>query len=1064
MSRSDSSGPGRWLSLLLLVAGGMASPERVGAQDKLPPGLAILRLETVSAGLPLAGPPKASFTLESFDGSTRVKLATDEMFFGNAADGAPAQPCTGITNELCVGDFAVAGLDDPRFGSSFSVSVTEGPAGTVPAFSGNCDRLGGVALVPQAVMTCRVTFVNADTGKNGNAAVLVTKQWDTSRPAGALPEGTLGLFAQQDGGLSAEIKLSALRNGNEWLAGITLDGGAFAELREKIDAAGWVGFVSGDCNTDEINDRLAIGKLLKCVVTNFALEASVPAPDAVLRIEAVQVGPALKPQGATFKVESDDGAQSVSLSSNLMYGPDLLADGRQSSCAGISSAMCSGDIGLQQRNPSDPRDVYLGGYTVSVTDVPGGTFPVFSGGCTAGGGFTMPPQGIAKCRVTFVNADTATAGANGAVHVVKAWDISRPAGPLPDGTLTLALAGEDVIVTRSLSSLRDGTEWLAGMTLAGNTRRLVELTETIDTPGWLTTTRGACNSDELNDRLGAGGLVSCEVSNIYPEVSAEGEPVEGRTGYAAVRVETMLLGAAVKTPAAATFRLRSLDGKVDLLLDSSKMYRLHPASGEPELCSGISSEICIGDFGVLGEVAGPHSFANYELSVVNRPPGTVAIVVSGCPANGLLQIEPGSFPTCRIDFLPVDTGGADADAAVHITKIWDTNRPAGPLPDGLLLLDAEPNGGRTAEMPLSKLRNGSEWVAGVSLRDKFASVTLSEKLEVPGWIPLIGGDCNNVTDPTAVLRPGSVFTCSVLNLSIEAYPKPAASIAGAAVVEGNTGTRQVLLTISLDAAPLLPVRMAYATANGSAIAPADYVAKSGTVTIPAGQTTATVTVTVNGEILGEANETFRLILSALEGATSGASEAIVTIVNDDDATPPAIAAKSNVIVETRAAPIAVLYTAPTATDLLDGKAVVDCTPKSGALLPFGTTGVKCTAQDLNGNIGSSGFSIIVRTPTTTGAVTNPGNSTALTTVGAGRRVRVSAGGFAPGSAVALSWIGPSGEVTHVDGVVAGADGRIDTLVKVPSTAALGPSQMTAVGIDAAAAEFVRAWKLTVTPE
>jgi hypothetical protein len=378
------------------------------------------------------------------------------------------------------------------------------------------------------------------------------------------------------------------------------------------------------------------------------------------------------------------------------------------------------------------------------------------------------------------------------------------------------------------------------------------------------------------------------------------------------------------------------------------------------------------------------------------------------------------------------------------------------------VLDAEPDGGRTGEMPLSKLRNGSEWVAGVSLADKFASVTLTEKLDVPGWVPLLRGDCNN-TEPTALLRPNEVFVCTVFNIAVESYPKSAASIAGAAVVEGNSGTKQVVLTISLDKAPLLPVGIAYTTANVSALAPADYVATSGTVTIPAGQTSATIAVTVNGETLGEANETFRLILSAAEGATLATSEAVVTIENDDDTTPPAIAAKANVIVETRAAPIAVLYTSPTATDLLDGKAVVNCTPRSGTLLPFGTTGVKCTAQDLNGNVASSGFSIIVRTPTTTGAVTNPGTSTALTTVGAGRRVRVSAGGFAPGSAVELSWIGPAGEVTFVDSVVAGADGRIDALTKVPPTAAVGPSQMTAIGTDATGAEFVRAWKLTVAP-
>jgi hypothetical protein len=334
-------------------------------------------------------------------------------------------------------------------------------------------------------------------------------------------------------------------------------------------------------------------------------------------------------------------------------------------------------------------------------------------------------------------------------------------------------------------------------------------------------------------------------------------------------------------------------------------------------------------------------------------------------------------------------------------------------------------------------------------------------MDAPGWVPLVSGDCNASQDRARLLRRGHAFTCTVFNIAVEAYPKPAASIAGTAVVEGNTGTKQVVLTVTLDEAPLLPVRIGYTTANGSATAPADYVAKSGSLTIPAGQMTATLSVTVNGEILGETSETFRVILSSVEGATLGIGEASVTIANDDDTTPPVIAPKSDVIVETRAAPIAVLYTAPTAIDLLDGRTVVNCTPKSGALLPFGTTGVKCTAQDRNGNVASSGFTVIVRTPTTTGAVTNPGNSTPLTKAGAGRRVRVSAGGFAPGSTVELTWIGPSGEATFVDRVFAGVHGRIDALTKVPATAAAGPSQMTALGIDATGTEFVRAWKLTL---
>ena len=53
----------------------------------------------------------------------------------------------------------------------------------------------------------------------------------------------------------------------------------------------------------------------------------------------------------------------------------------------------------------------------------------------------------------------------------------------------------------------------------------------------------------------------------------------------------------------------------------------------------------------------------------------------------------------------------------------------------------------------------------------------------------------------------------------------------------------------------------YATANGSATAPGDYTATSGSLTFAPGQTTKTVSVPVNGDALDEIDETFNLNLS-----------------------------------------------------------------------------------------------------------------------------------------------------------------------------------------------------------
>jgi hypothetical protein len=189
--------------------------------------------------------------------------------------------------------------------------------------------------------------------------------------------------------------------------------------------------------------------------------------------------------------------------------------------------------------------------------------------------------------------------------------------------------------------------------------------------------------------------------------------------------------------------------------------------------------------------------------------------------------------------------------------------------------------------------------------------------------------------------------------------------------------------------------------------------------------------------------------------------ATVTIVNDDDVTPPVIAAKAPVSVQALFSPVTVLYLSPTAVDAVDGPVAVNCSPKSGSAFPFGTSLVSCQAQDSSGNMAHSSFFVVVQSPLTLGAVTNPGNlDTKLAAVSPGQRVRVTAGGFAPGSEVTLTFIDAAAELD--DGTtIAGPDGRIDARPKIPDDAGLGAGQMTARGLAPDGSELVRAWALTV---
>jgi hypothetical protein len=80
---------------------------------------------------------------------------------------------------------------------------------------------------------------------------------------------------------------------------------------------------------------------------------------------------------------------------------------------------------------------------------------------------------------------------------------------------------------------------------------------------------------------------------------------------------------------------------------------------------------------------------------------------------------------------------------------------------------------------------------------------------------------------------------------------PSITVNDVRVTEGNGGTRATSYTVTLSAPSDQPVTVAYATGNGTATAGGDYQAASGTLIIPAGQTTGTVTVPVNGDRRGE---------------------------------------------------------------------------------------------------------------------------------------------------------------------------------------------------------------------
>jgi hypothetical protein len=131
----------------------------------------------------------------------------------------------------------------------------------------------------------------------------------------------------------------------------------------------------------------------------------------------------------------------------------------------------------------------------------------------------------------------------------------------------------------------------------------------------------------------------------------------------------------------------------------------------------------------------------------------------------------------------------------------------------------------------------------------------------------------------AVLTAPSAGTISISDNDL----KPNISVAPTTrIAEGNSGTQNVAVNVTLSTPSVQTVTVDYATSNDSAVAGSDYVASSGTVTIPAGSTSATINVPINGDNTVELTETFNVTLSnATNVAFISNPVATVFIVNDD---------------------------------------------------------------------------------------------------------------------------------------------------------------------------------------
>jgi hypothetical protein len=245
--------------------------------------------------------------------------------------------------------------------------------------------------------------------------------------------------------------------------------------------------------------------------------------------------------------------------------------------------------------------------------------------------------------------------------------------------------------------------------------------------------------------------------------------------------------------------------------------------------------------------------------------GATNATISDATAQGTITNDDG-VAVLTIDDVAI-TEGAAPSAVFTVTLAPASGQP-------VTVNYATANGTATAGADFTSTSGTLTFTAG----------TTTQTITVP-----VANDALNETDETYVVNLSGAVNATITDAQGQGTianddAAPSLSITSPSVGEGNAGTTPLTFTVSLSAASGQQVTVAYASAGVTATSGTDFGPASGTLTFTPGDTSETVTVQVNGDVIDEANETLSVTLSTPTNASIGTPVGTGTIT-DDDATP-----------------------------------------------------------------------------------------------------------------------------------------------------------------------------------
>ena len=288
---------------------------------------------------------------------------------------------------------------------------------------------------------------------------------------------------------------------------------------------------------------------------------------------------------------------------------------------------------------------------------------------------------------------------------------------------------------------------------------------------------------------------------------------------------------------------------------------------------------------VTGQITVPAGVTDFAVSiptltdtVSGEPLETVELTIGGQTGIGGI-IDVNAAPTLSVSNITV-TEGSDS-YAVFTVSLGNERAVATTVGLSLVAVTAQGGGVDFGSATPANLQvstdNGNTWsnassviiaagTTSVIVRTPIINDALDENNET---FSLLATTTGGVTSNASATGTGTV---------IDNDPAPSLGIGDVTVNEGS-GT--VTFMVTLSAVSGLPVSVSYATSNGTAVAGSDFVSTSGTLVIPAGQTTGTITVSLFNDTIFEATESFNLDLSAALNATIADNQGVATIIDND---------------------------------------------------------------------------------------------------------------------------------------------------------------------------------------